>query len=46
MTRFLDALRLLRDVWAVACGRATRIARPGKWRVYRNGRHFVVELLP
>lgn len=47
MSRLLDTLRLLRDVCAVACGRAERIARPGKWRVMRgpNGRGVVVEVL-
>lgn len=49
MTRlrdFLVLLSLLRAVWAVRCGRAQRIAVPGKFKVWRNGRVMVVELIP
>lgn len=42
MICLLNHLRLLRDVWTVGCGRAERIARPGKWRVMRG---VIVELL-
>lgn len=46
MARLLDTLRLLRAVWSVACGRAQRIVVPGKFKVWRNGRVLVVELIP
>lgn len=42
---FLDTLRLIRAVWSVRCGRAARIAVPGKFKVFRKGRIVAVELL-
>lgn len=45
MSGLIDTLRLIRAVWAVRCGRAQRIAVPGKFKVFRAGRIVKVELL-
>lgn len=41
-----ETFALLRAVRSVACGHAQRIVVPGKFKVWRNGRVMVVELIP
>lgn len=39
-----SSLKLIRDIWRVRAGHCERIARPGRWVVYKTDRGIAIEV--